>query len=142
MPSGTRVSWIKRLTGLVVALVASAVAIGVDHQRRPALRRRGIAGLPEFSRVDPADHRKLALGVGAEPKCVLGILGEIQVLGAEAGVDEGVFFRAWIKDRDLPRILKETFMRFSQRMELRRTQRRVLPQYAGCALGGRDCAVK
>ena len=34
---------IKRLAGLVIALVAPAVAVGIDHERAPALRRRSIA---------------------------------------------------------------------------------------------------
>ena len=47
---------IHRLIGLDV-LVALAVAVGVEDQRRPALRFRRVAGLVEYLHVEPADDR-------------------------------------------------------------------------------------
>ena len=46
---------IDRLVRLDIALVALAVAVGVEDDRRPALRRRLVAGLVEHLGVEPAD---------------------------------------------------------------------------------------
>src|SRR5690606_18166599 len=46
---------IQRLVRLRVR-IALSVAVGVENQRRPALRSLGIAGLVEQLRVEPADH--------------------------------------------------------------------------------------
>ena len=50
---------IQRLVGLDI-FVALAVAVGVEDERRPALRLRRIAGLVEHLGVDPADHAAAA----------------------------------------------------------------------------------
>ena len=50
---------IQRLVGLDI-LVALAVAVGVEDERRPALRLRRIAGFVEHLGVDPADHAAAA----------------------------------------------------------------------------------
>ena len=50
---------IGRLVGLDI-VVALAVAVGVEDERRPALRLRRIAGLVEHLGVDPADHAAAA----------------------------------------------------------------------------------
>src|SRR5262249_35491647 len=52
---------IDRLIGLDI-VVTFAVAIGVEHERGPALRLGGIAGLVEQFGVDPAEHRPAAAG--------------------------------------------------------------------------------
>ena len=77
-------------------LVAHAVAVGVEHERCPALRLHGVAGLVEQVGVEPAGHRAAA----AHPQDV--VLVELEVMGAEAGVDEGVLHRARFEDRQLP----------------------------------------
>src|SRR5262249_8905159 len=51
--------------------VALAVAVGVDDERRPALRFPGVVRLPEHLRVDPADDRELVLQIVAEPQRVV-----------------------------------------------------------------------
>src|SRR5258705_10847869 len=76
-----------RAAGLVVAFVALAVAVGVDNQRGPALRLRGVAGLEIHFGIEPADDREIALRVVAEPERIVGILREIEVMRAEASVD-------------------------------------------------------
>ena len=87
---------IGRLVGLD-ELVALAVAVGVEDERRPALRLRRVAGLVEHLGVDPAGHRPGA----AEPQRVVGVVAELQVMRAEAGVDEGVLHRLRIEHRHL-----------------------------------------
>ena len=57
---------IDRLIGLDV-LVALAVAVGVENQRRPALRRCRVAGGVEHLRIEPADHWTAAAGPPALP---------------------------------------------------------------------------
>ena len=79
-------------------LVALAVAIGVEDERRPALRLRSIAGRIEHLGVEPSRDRPRA----AEPQRVVGVIAELQVMGAEAGVDEGVLHRLGIENCRLP----------------------------------------
>src|SRR5439155_10640115 len=69
-----------------VALVPPAVAVGVDDDRRPALRSRRVAGLEEQLGVHPADHaaRRAARG---EPQRLVGVVTEVQVVRGETGVD-------------------------------------------------------
>ena len=50
---------IQRLVGLDI-FVALAVAVGVEDERRPALRLRRVAGFVEHLGVDPADHAAAA----------------------------------------------------------------------------------
>src|SRR5438552_1890079 len=56
-----------------VAFVTSAVAVGVDDDRRPALRFRRVAGLKEHLGVHPADHAGLraALAHPQRPVCIV-----------------------------------------------------------------------
>ena len=86
----------RRLIRLDVG-VALAVAVGVEHQRRPALRLRGVAGLVEHLRVQPADDRTAA----ARPQRVVGVVAELQMVRREAGVDERVLLRLRIEHRDV-----------------------------------------
>ena len=79
---------VRRPARLVVAFVALAVAIGIDNEGGPTLGCRGVAGLPIFIDVDPADDRELSLRVGREPQRIVGILGKIQVLRTKARIDE------------------------------------------------------
>ncbi len=81
-------------------LVALAVAVGVEHERGPALRLRRVSGLLEHLGVDPADHA--AATAARRPQRIVGVVGELQVMGGEAGVDEGVLHRLGIEHRDLP----------------------------------------
>ena len=77
-----------RLAGLGV-LVALAVAVGVEHQRGPALRLLDVAGLVEHLGVDPADVA--AAAAGAHPQRLVGVVAELQMMRAEAGLVGGVF---------------------------------------------------
>ena len=110
---------------LVVAFVALAVAVGIDDQRGPALRLRGVAGFEIHLGVEPADHGEIVLAVVGEPERVVGVLGEVEVMRAEAGVDVVVLLELRIVDRDLPRVLEEPVRRERHRIELRRAQRRI-----------------
>ena len=76
-----------RLAGLGV-LVALAVAVGVEHQRGPALRLLDVAGLVEHLGVDPADIA--AAAAGAHPQRLVGVVAELQMMRAEAGLVGGV----------------------------------------------------
>src|SRR5712691_34331 len=58
---------IVRLVGLDIG-VPLAVAVGVDDEWRPALRRSRVTGFPEHLRVYPADDGELVLEVVAEPQ--------------------------------------------------------------------------
>ena len=73
---------IDRLIGLHVG-VAPAVAVGVDDERGPSLRLRLVSGFLEHPGVEPADH----LPAAARPQRVVRVLGEHQVMRAEAGAD-------------------------------------------------------
>src|SRR5216683_2439398 len=117
---------IDRLARLIVAFVPPAVAVGVDDQRRPGLRFGLIAGLPKHPRVDPADYGEIVLQIVAEPQRIVGVLGKIQMMRPEAGVDESELLGLRIVDGYLPRILHETVGGFVERIELCGTQRRIL----------------
>ena len=82
---------IERLVGLDV-VVALAVAVGVEHERRPALRLRRVAGLVEHLGVEPADH---AAPPPLRPQRVVGVVAELQVVRLEAGVDEACTSSSW-----------------------------------------------
>src|SRR5215468_6916743 len=78
-------------------VVTLAVAVGVEDERRPALRLRGIAGRIEYLGVEPSRD-----GAGAaEPQRVVSVIAELRVMGAEAGVDEDVLHRFGIENRRL-----------------------------------------
>ncbi len=76
-----------RLAGLGV-LVALAVAVGVENERGPALRLLDVAGLVEHLGVDPADVAAAAAGAG--PDRLVGVVAELQMMRAEAGLIGGV----------------------------------------------------
>src|SRR5262249_7337342 len=87
--------------------VALAVAVGIDDQGRPSLGLPRVARLPEHLRVHPAEQGQLVLKVVAEPQGVVGVLAEVEVVSAEAGVDERELLGPRIVDGDLPRVLHE-----------------------------------
>ena len=78
--------------------VDRAIAIGVENERRPALRLDGIAGLiPDFG-IDPAGH-----GAGpGEPQCIVGVIAELRMMSAKAGIDEAVLHCLGIEHGGLP----------------------------------------
>src|SRR6185295_20352387 len=73
------------LVGLSVR-VALAVAIGIENEGRPALRFFFVVGLIPHFDVQPADCTTAAAAAG--PESVVGVLGELQVVGAEASANE------------------------------------------------------
>ena len=87
---------IERLIGLDV-LVTPAVAVGVEDERRPALRLRLVAGLFEHLAIQPADH----LAAAARPQRVVGVLGKHQMVRAEAGADVRELLRLRIPHREM-----------------------------------------
>src|SRR5262249_19566249 len=66
-------------------LVSFAIAVGVDDDRRPALRFRLVAGLLIHLGIEPADRAAMRLAL-AEPQRVIGVMREVQVVGIETGV--------------------------------------------------------
>src|SRR5262249_54547742 len=76
---------IERLVGLYI-VVALAVAVGVDDDRRPALRLPLAPGLLVHLRVEPAYDAALRPAL-AEPECAVGVMAEIEVMGRKAGID-------------------------------------------------------
>ena len=68
-------------------IVAPAVAVGVQNERGPALRLLLIAGFLEHLSVEPSEDL-VRCAAGARPQSVVGILGEVQMMRAETGVDE------------------------------------------------------
>ena len=89
---------VHRLVGLDI-VVALAVAVGVEDQRGPALRLLGIAGFVEQLCVEPADRPGAAAAGG--PQRVVGVAREVEMVGGEAGIDEGVFHRLRVEHRQL-----------------------------------------
>jgi hypothetical protein len=69
-------------------LVTLAVAIGIENERRPALRFLLVAGLLEHLSIEPADHSR-AYHSSAGPQSVVRILGEDQVVSRKARADQG-----------------------------------------------------
>src|SRR5262249_3194440 len=94
-------SWVLGLPGLDPG-VALAVAVRIDDQGCPSLGLPRVARLPEHPRVHPAEQRQLVLKVVAEPEGVVGVLAEVEVVGAEAGVDERELFGPGVVHGDLP----------------------------------------
>ena len=75
---------VDRLVGLHIALVALAVAVGVEDERRPALRLQLVAGLVQHLSVDPAQHFR-AGAARARPQRAVGVEAELHMVGREAG---------------------------------------------------------
>src|SRR5262249_16989869 len=94
-----RVHLLSRL-GVIVEL---AVAIGVEHERRPALRLLGVTGLVENCGVQPSRYGTAA----ARPKRVVLVESELEVMRAETGVDVSELRRFRVEHRQLPFIAVE-----------------------------------
>ena len=73
---------VERLVRLDVR-VAFAVAVGVEHERGPALRLFLVAGLVEHLGVQPAHD----LAAAARPQRAVRVFREHQVVGPETGAD-------------------------------------------------------
>ena len=89
---------IQRLIRLDVP-VALAVAVGIDHERRPSLRLRLVVRLVEQHGIQPADH---AVAAEARPQCVIGVVGKHQMMRSKTGVDERDLLSLWIVHSELP----------------------------------------
>jgi hypothetical protein len=63
------------------------------------LRSRRIAARIEFLGVEPADD----LTTTAGPQSIVRVFGELQMVGAEAGIDECIFAALRVIDRQLAR---------------------------------------
>ena len=99
MPTACAVSCLLRIGCLVWFDIgaALAVAVGVDHQCGPASRLGGVAGLVEHLGIKPTDDRPAA----TRPQRFVVVEAELQVVGLEAGVDEGVLHRLGVEHRQL-----------------------------------------
>src|SRR3984893_967163 len=93
---------IDRLVRLGIAFVALAVAVGVEDERRPALRLHLVAGFVEGLAVEPADHAALR-AAGAGPERVVGVFREHEMVGGEAGADERDLAAFWIVHGEMAR---------------------------------------
>src|SRR5215470_9896781 len=116
---------IDRLVRLDIAFVALAVAVGVEDERRPALRLYLVAGFVEGLAVEPADHAALR-AAGAGPERVVGVFREHEMVGGEAGADERDLPASGIVHREMARGLLD-------RRELRRRMVRALAAKSGLA---------
>ena len=76
----------------------ASVAVRVHDERRPALRLRSRPGLVEHLAVQPADD----LTAAARPQRVIRVLGEHQVVRAEAGADVRELPRLRVVHREMP----------------------------------------
>src|SRR5262249_8669874 len=76
-----------------------AITVGVKHELGPALRLRGVAGVVEDAGVDPAGDRTTA----ADPQRVVGIVAELEMMGAEAGINKRVLHGLGVEHRRLAR---------------------------------------
>ena len=108
---------IERLIGLDV-LIPLAVAVGIDDERRPALRFLLVAGLLEHLSIQPADDAR-AGDPGAGPQRVVGVLGEDEMVRGETRADQREFAVRRIVHREV------TVGRF-ERDQLRRRMGRAL----------------
>src|SRR3954462_12602516 len=77
---------IERLVPVDV-IVAAAVAVSVEHERRPALRLLLVAGFLEELAVEPAEHR-VARTAGARPQRLVRVLREGEVVRIDASANE------------------------------------------------------
>ena len=105
---------IEWLIGLDVR-VPLAVAVDVEDQRRPSLRLHFVAGPLVHLRVQPADNAAVRV-TGAGPERVVRVLGKIQMLRGEAGVDERPLGSLRVVHRELTR----------RNLERRRLRRRMV----------------
>src|SRR5262249_49492414 len=79
-------TWIDRIVD-ADKRIALAVAVGVEHERRPALRLRFVMRLVIDARVEPGDDR----AAPREPQLV--VVVEVEVMRTEAGVNRGHLLR-------------------------------------------------
>src|SRR5215813_9224725 len=91
--------WIDRLLGIDI-VVALAVAVRVEHERRQSLRLLLVAGLVEHRGVEPAEHL-VAGSAGAQIERVAGVLAEVEMMGLRAGVDQRELLALRIVHRQL-----------------------------------------
>src|SRR5215831_2239735 len=87
---------IDRLVGFRV-LAALAVPVAVENERGPALRSLLVARLVEQLGVEPPDYGTTAAG----PERAVRVLGEHEMVRAEAGVDVRQLLRFGIVHREL-----------------------------------------
>ena len=113
--------WIERLIRLDV-FIAPAIAIGIEDERRPALRQLFIFRFEVNACVEPALDGTAA----GEPEDVLAI--EVQVMGAKTGVDRDDLFRLRVVHLHLPSALID-------RERLRRGVIRPLAAERRCLIG-------
>src|SRR5262249_43299942 len=91
-----------RIDGLIGfdVIIALAIAIGVEDERCPTLRQTLIACFIENFPIEPADRVSPAAGAG--PKRLIGVIAELQMMRAEAGIDQGDLAARGIIDGKLP----------------------------------------
>ena len=106
-------------------VVALAVAVGIQHERRPALRALLVTGLFEELAVEPAE-RRVAGAAGARPERVVRVLGEHQMVRAEAGADQRELAALRVVHREMA-------VGALERQHLRRRMARPLPAELGVA---------
>src|SRR6202011_1139999 len=82
--------------------LAFAGAADVSDDRGPALRFHLVTGGIKLLRIQPSDDAAVRLPL-AEPKRIVRIAPEVQMMRVETRIDQGPFFRLWIVDRKLPR---------------------------------------
>src|SRR5579864_1425727 len=83
---------VDRLVGFDV-IVALAIAVRVQDERRPALRLGGVAGLVKRPGVHPPDDWTAA----TDPQRVVIVITELEMMSPEAGVDESIFHGLGVK---------------------------------------------
>ena len=82
-------------------VVPLAVAVGVEDERRPALRSHLVTGLVEHLAIQPAEYAALR-PARARPQRVVGVLREYQMVGGEARTDQGDLPRLGIVPGEMP----------------------------------------
>src|SRR3954462_8673770 len=78
---------------------ALSIPVGVEDERRPALRLALVPGLLVEGAVEPAAHRR-SDDPGAGPDHV--VLVELEMVGREAGADERPLIDARLEEREMP----------------------------------------
>ena len=77
---------VERLIGLD-PFVPPAVAIGVEDEWRPALRPHLIACLLVHFSIEPPEHAG-AGDAGAGPQCIVGVRGEVEMVGRKTRMNQ------------------------------------------------------
>src|SRR5690606_28589518 len=87
LPADTRIARrIELSAGLVPRLRDLAVAVRIDHERTPALRRLLVTRLVEETRIDPAEVALADQRI--EPQRLVLVVRELQVMRREARIDQ------------------------------------------------------